>query len=48
MIRSEKLHSFISKFKQFIAISLAKVMLSACLSFSGKAFPNINAPFLDA
>jgi len=48
MIRSEKLHSFISKFKQFIAISFAKVMLSACLSLSGKALPNINAPFFDA
>jgi hypothetical protein len=37
-----------SKLRQFIAISFAKVMFSAYLSGSGKAFPKVNTPFFEA
>lgn len=46
IIFSEKLHSFMSKFRQFMAINLVKVIFSAYFLLSGKAFPKMKTPFL--
>jgi len=37
-----------SKLRQFIATNLARVILSAYFSGSGRALPKINTPFLEA